>query len=445
MLIRPNKDPASVLTVTQFAHEWANHLEEQGWDIADGGRGRPSFPADKDAVEAMYRFTTKLRDNNYVALYGTSVIGEQKYRDKVVRGFKSEYGIEFNPEEIMFTPGGQFGLAAIFNMIEKMSPGGKIVTPSPWYVNHEILSSLYHQGGSKLHPIDILSTPGHKITKDALQNSLNTLHSPLNSNLNPLNGPQNPPIAAFLFCIPGNPLGNIMHKNDWLELIPTLKKFNVPIVLDEAFAEIVFDHNFETSLLHAAPELADRIIIMRSGTKALGLSGERLAVQRIPLKYMPYLIEFQSRLIGNCPLIVQSGMSAAMENMTADKKNAISDYYKNNADYLLAECAKLGLKTTTSKPAGGFYFLVNLSKLLGAKMPSAAMAAYSTTKQVIENDIDISMALMFGYNQNPQTGVATVPASAFGIPATNGWVRISFSNHLKVLEKIAAALKAATA
>ena len=284
--------------------EWAHSLEKKGWDIADAGRGRPSFPADIDAVNALHDYTNQLLKSRE-ALYGTSVLGERKHRKKAAEGFFKEYGMQFPTYEIIFTPGGQFGIAAAANLVASLN-GGYILTPRPWYVNHEVITSIY----TKLHPIDFFDE--HKITPKNLQASIDSCER----------------IGAFLFCNPGNPLGNIMRKSDWRALAPILEKHDVPIILDEAFAEITFDLKFDISLIHALPQLADRIIIMRSGTKALGLPGERLALQRVPQKYMSVVEEFQSRLIGNAPLSGQAAMAAAFGNMSVQKKSAISNIIK---------------------------------------------------------------------------------------------------------------------
>lgn len=415
MLLRPNWTPAATLTVTQFVHEWAHALEKKGWNIADAGRGRPSFPSDIDAVTAMHNYTKHLIDSREVALYGTSVLGEKEYRQAAAEGFKKEYGLNFPTYEIMFTAGGQFAIAAAAHLIQQLN-GGYIITPKPWYVNHDAIISIY----SKLHPFNIwnIKDKTAKITPQNLENAVRSCHKP----------------GAFLFCNPGNPLGNIMRKDDWLAIVPLLEKYDIPIILDEAFTEIVFNKEFEISLLHAAPHLADRIIVMRSGTKALGLSGERLHVMRVPQKYMPIVEEFQSRLIGNCPISVQAGMAAAFKNMSIDKKAVISDYYKNNADFMLD---KVGNILVGGKPEGGFYFIADFSFMLGTPIPEEAKKAYSEQKNIIEDDIDICMALMFGYGLGKKEGLGTVPASCFGIDKKRGFQRISFSSERQNLERVA--------
>ncbi len=412
MLLRPNWEKSSILTITQFVHEWAHALEKKGWNIADAGRGRPSYPADEDAVNAMFAYADKLKKSRDVALYGTSVLGEKKYREQVAKGFESEYGIKFPTYEIMFTPGGQFGIAAVANMVSELN-GGYIITPKPWYVNHEVISSIY----TKLQPVSFSAE--RKITPENLQAAIDSC----------------PKIGAFMFCNPGNPLGNIMRKSDWQRIVPLLTKYDVPIILDEAFTEIVFDKDYEISLLHAAPELAGRIIVMRSGTKALGLPGERLSVMRAPQRYMGILEQFQSRLIGNCPLSVQSGMAAATEKMDYNKKSAITDYYRNNAEFLVGGVEELGM-LHGAKPEGGFYFIADFSFMLGQEMPEAARGAYEHKKENIENDVDICMALMFGFGQKPGSGLGSVPASCFGFDEKLGFLRISYSSDMTNLKTI---------
>ena len=75
--------------------------------------------------------------------------------------------------------------------------------------------------------------------------------------------------------------------------------------------------------------------------------------------------------------------------------------------------------------------------MLGHQMPESARAAYTISKTVIEDDIDICMALMFGFGQAAKSGLGTVPASCFGIDSKRGFVRISFSSGRENLEEIA--------
>jgi aspartate/methionine/tyrosine aminotransferase len=434
---RHNNLPYNTLTSTQYIHEMVHRLESWGFNISDGSRGKPSFPADKDAAKAIAETAIALYENDSTSPYGKYSIGEYEYRKKAANGFKNEYGIEFHPEQIIFTPGGQFGISATFYAIEKLNPHSKIIAPSPWYVNHHELANMFSGericetgcGENKFIKVDLLTSPEKRLNAGVLQKALDEN--------------KNEKIGAFLFCNPSNPLSQVTRYNEWLEIAKILDKYpETPIVMDEAFAEIIFDNDEKWSLLHAAPHLAERTFLMRSGTKALGLSGERLAVMVVPKKYVPIITSLQSRLIGNAPLTSQAGMAEAMITMTPQKKKKISDYYAKNCEYIHGEMKKLGILLDDNiKPEGGFYMLVNLSQLIGKKIPEAALEFIKKDNNLIENDVDIALSLMFGLLQPEKEGIALVPASFFGVDANKGILRISYSPNINELTKLVERLK----
>ena len=361
-------------------------------------------------------------------------MGEKHFRQQVTKGLKAEYNLEYQQDEILFTPGGQFGLALVFHLLEQLMPTGCIVTPRPWYVNHHELAHMFigdtlsvkaNPSYDKFQPVEILDHPQLKITPQSLQKAIDMADKP---------------ISAFLFCNPGNPLGNVMYKEDWLTIVDTLRAYpDVPIILDEAFTEIVFDdeRRNEISLLHAAPDLQDRVFLFRSGTKALGLAGERLAVLAAPKKYIQALMPLQSRLMGNTPLLSQAGMAAALMHMTPTKKKTISDYYQKNAEFLYEELKALGLVPLNNyKPEGGFYFLIDLSALKGKALPQEAAKILGNSRDVMLTDRDIAMALLFGFGQQQGKGLALIPASSFGLDPALCWLRVSFSSYRQELENI---------
>lgn len=429
-MLRPNGKNAVSVTLTQLMHEWAHALEAQGWVIADGGRGKPSFPADKDGFLGLRQAIDTMQG---AIPYGTDATGEAHYRQIAAISLTHEYKCEFKPEQIVFTPGGQFGLSAAFYLAESLHPGGKIITARPWYLNHAELASMF-SGAS------ILAETKAKNKIEAMEDyTSQALEAALQCASNP---------AAFLFCNPANPSGRVLRKKDWLNLLPLLKQYpKTPIILDEAFAEVVFDlekhysldARFEISLLHAAPELQHRTILLRSGTKGLGFSGERLAVMAVANDYIEPITSFQSRLIGNSPLTGQAGMAACLKTMTVQKKAMISDYYEANMRFLYEqfEKAKL-LPANATMPEGCFYFLANFSKFLGQPIPLPALSALQKSPgSTIENDIDLAFSLLFGLGQKNNHGLALIPASGFGLDPKAGLLRVSFSPARHELERIA--------
>ncbi len=425
---RPDGTPAATLTITQGFHEWVHALEAQGWHVADSSRGKPSYPADRDALSAMQRSFASLVN---VSPYGTNTLGEASWQTLAAEGFAREYGVQVNPECVAFTPGGQFGLAAAFYAIERLNPGSVILAPSPWYLNHEELSSLFSSGtmltnrrDSKFVGMDTLETGG-RLTPELLRRGIARVQA------------SGRPLGAFLFCNPSNPLGTVATRAEWEAVAAVLRECpEVPILLDEAFAEIVFDEQFDRSLLHAAPDLLPRLFLFRSGTKALGLAGERLAAMLVPPSHLNAFTAFQSRMLGNAPLTLQAGMATALARIGQQKKSFITQYYRANYHYLRARLEAAGLAgQMLAEPEGGFFLLLALPQLRGRALPP--LAAQTLGKPTIETDTDLSFALLMGLGAMGHEGVAVIPASAFGVDPARMAVRVSFSSSREEVSAIA--------
>ncbi len=414
---RFNNTDASLVTKTQLFHEWVHQLEAEGRKILDLGRGKPSTPAEARAVEAMRQNMDGLHDSAEAALYGTNASGEMLYRTTVAQAFTRLYGTAFEPENIVFTPGGQFGLLAAFMAIAETHPNGYVVCLSPYYLNHVELAQFFPS-----HRLQILSVP---VTPE---DDGTMIAAKIEAAVAEKEGD----VACFLFCNPANPTGKVLRPHDWRALMPLLTRMDhAAIMLDEAFSELVFDwegnfedpSHFNISLLHSAPELKERCFLFRSGTKAMGLSGERLAVMAVPDAYKPYVTRLQSFAIGNPPLAAQAGMAACLEQLDHDRMRVLSEHYQANCYALMHHFKHENRRIWTgSLPDAGFYLLVDYSDYIGTPMPKEAARAYWQPKEVIETDMDIAFALLFG-----EASLCTIPGSCFGLPESEGWQRLSFS------------------
>lgn len=419
MMKRPDGSCARGVTNTQLIHEWAHALQAKGHHILDASRGRPSFPVDPDALHAMKQFFESITPTALIP-YGTHPFGEYQHRHDMAQALAKLYNIPYTAEDIAFTPGGQFGISAAFYAIFKQQPRGVVLAPCPWYLNHHELahmvqSLLGERDATDIFlPVLLLAEPNFRLTAHAIRKAIAS---------------SSEPIRAFLFCNPNNPLGIVTRKEEWKEIAALLHEYpDTPILLDEAFMEIIFDHDDHCSLLHAAPELASRTFLFRSGTKALGFPGERLAVMTIPKPYQDEMCYLQSRLIGNPSLSSQLGLTAAMATNPLSKYHRIASYYATHAHSLIETINELGIGLSKDfAPEGGFYTIIDLSRFLGTPIPDAAKAALDIAYDHCKTDTDIVFSLLFGVFQQPGYGLALIPASCFGIDGAKGYARLSFS------------------
>lgn len=276
-----------------------------------------------------------------------------------------------------------------------------------------------------LHPIDITKT-GFQLTAEALEESL--LHISASE------------ISAFVFCDPNNPCGTTPGEKEWRKIAAILKRFpTVPIVLDEAYAEICFRERHQ-SLLELSPELAERIILIRSATKGLSAAGERMAVALVPNKQIRSLmLDYLTNVSLHSPVSHHHAYAYAMSQLTIEHKNQLAAFYEKRLSYVHAEITKLGLnfKDRAYQPSATFYLLADLSILKGKCLnPKAAHILKKTEKNPkIETDLDIAFHLLM------ERKIAITPLSFFGLAPKACLMRITCSDEIAILEKLIGRLK----
>jgi len=79
---------------------------------------------------------------------------------------------------------------------------------------------------------------------------------------------------AVFICNPNNPTGELIEKNQMLELVEKTEDENVPMLVDETFIEFSEREN-DSSLTHLAPKFPN-LVVLRSFTKMYALTGLRI-------------------------------------------------------------------------------------------------------------------------------------------------------------------------
>src|ERR1044072_5906412 len=106
---------------TLAAMQAAEALRAAGADVVDFGAGEPDFDTPDDikqaAAEAMRVGRTKY----------TSTGGSRELQRAIINFYKNQFGVEFQPSEVMGTSGGK---QAIFNaVVTLVDPGDEVLLP----------------------------------------------------------------------------------------------------------------------------------------------------------------------------------------------------------------------------------------------------------------------------------------------------------------------------
>lgn len=369
----------------------ANNIDKQVFISVE--RDRSAFPMSVDATKSMVKQWSQhwaksqearrlLRSPKINKVQELTILqaavdygnpqGDIESRDKMAKALTSWYNgkVDIKAKHLLFTVGGAGALRVIFDVLNQQNPHGKIVTPVPYY-------SLYGAMGrqARIHPIPVMHERGYRLTAKAFLASLEKLFSEN----------KNPEISTFLFCDPNNPLGTFIEEGEWLKIAEILRQFpKIPIILDEAYAEMRMDGKKHVSLLQIAPDLKKRIILMRSATKALSAAGERMAViVDFDEDRMPRLLETNINICGHAPRSLQLAFAEAMDKLDENELSQLTDFYRPKVEYISKRLELMGaaMPDADYKSNGAFYVLADLSDLRGLELHPDSKRALGKTEK----------------------------------------------------------------
>jgi len=178
------------------------------------------------------------------------------------------------------------------------------------------------------------------------------------------------PKTKWLFLnSPSNPTGAAYSATELAALAEVLRRHpNIMILCDDIYEHLVYDDFEFATLANVAPDLMDRILTMNGVSKAYAMTGWRIG-------------------------------------------------YGGGPDWLIKAMSKY-MGQTTSNP-------LNQMKGLSCLTPPGAFYAFVDVSMISDNDTSFALNLL------NETGVATVPGTAFYAP---GHIRLSYATSMDKLE-----------
>ena len=350
--------------------------------------------------------------------------GIEEARIIAAEALSTWYRTPITKEEVLFVTGGAGGLYDIFTVLNKKTPQGRIITPFPYY-------SLYATVGSQmnnLHPVHVMQEEGYKLTAESLRASIKSAKEKAQKDGHP--------ISAFLFCDPNNPLGTVVSKEEWQKIAEVLQNEpDVPIILDSAYAGMVFAPKQPVTLLDVADEaLKKRIVIVHSLTKMGSASGLRGAVVvGFDPKLMASIQQTNIDISGHAVSILQKPLAKAFAafNNKKELKQFVA-HYQPQVELVHQRLKNMGagMPQEAYKPEGTFYAVGDFSDLLGTELFPAAQEALGK-KPFITSSEDITYDFLF------RNRVMIAPLQYYGLKTkTHAFMRITCSGGDKMLNEL---------
>ena len=374
-----NLKPSPTLSLVAKAKE----LQAKGFDVISLTVGEPdwnTFTSPSNAgIAAIQNNITKYTPAN----------GTIELRKKIAEKTKVEIGLEYAPTQVTVGSGAKFIIFAALQMI--CNPGDEVIIHSPYWVSYPTMVELA-DGVPRIVLCE--EKEGYKLTPEKLEQAINSK------------------TKAFLFCSPSNPTGLMYTKEELQAFAEVFKRHpQVIIISDDIYNSLVFDpknrvNNVAPHILHVAPDLKERVIMINGGSKAYSMTGWRIGWALGPQKVITAMADYQSQSTGSASSISQHAVLAALTDCSKDIE-AVNVKLAQRKKFALQEFKRIP-EFIISEPQGAFYLWVNVKSLFGKKFENT----------YIENDKMVGDILLEKFY------VATVPGIECG---NQGYLRLSFA------------------
>lgn len=251
-----------------------------------------------------------------------------------------------------------------------------------------------------------------------------------------------PQTKVLVLNYPNNPTGIDLTKKELEDICVVLKKHpQVAIIDDDVYRELSSQPHL--TILDIDPSLKDRSVMINSASKGLiGAPDMRIGMTGANAAWIERLTAMQSNVVGSTSFLTQQAAIIGIQHVINQSPEYIEWLQHSKSEYaknIKFTCDKLkSLGINVIHGGHGFFLLADLSLLIGLNIPESLQQKIHSSTFKSDNDI-VSYLLH-------SAGVATIPASGFGIHAGKGYLRISCAKNIKdlaqALTNIESALKA---
>lgn len=354
----------------------------QGKEVYDLSIGAPNIPPTKRIMEVMAEAVMK--PANYVY----AINDTQQLLEAVAQWYKRRYDVELNPEtEICSLLGSQDGLSHIALSI--LDPGDVMLVPDPCY---PIFADGPRIAGAELYYMPLQKENDYVIQLQDIPEEIARK-------------------AKFmLVSYPNNPTAAMAPESFYHEVVAFAKKYDIIVLHDNAYSELVFDGQSCGSFL-SIPGAMEVGVEFNSLSKTYGLAGARIGFCVGNKEVVGMLKTLKSNMDYGMFLPIQA---AAVEALTGNQAVVAETRaaYEHRRDVLCDGLIKAGWHM--EKPAGTMF--------VWAPIPDS----YQDSESFVADLLD-------------KTGVLVTPGSAFG-PSGEGYVRMALVQSEDTMKKIVEAV-----
>jgi aspartate aminotransferase len=355
----------------------AMELKARGVDVYAFAAGEPDFEPPLAVLEAAKR-AIDAGASKY-----TAVTGIPPLKEAICAWTAKQRGWTPEPQNVCVSVGAKH---ALFNLaLALYEAGDEVVIPKPYWVSYPEQVKLV---GATPVIVDTREEEGWKLAPEKLERAIS------------------PRTKAVVLCSPSNPTGAAYTEAETRALCDVLRRHDCWLIVDEIYAELVYEGFAFASAARVAPDLRERMVIVDGVSKTFAMTGWRIGWALAPAPLIKALDVVQGQSTTNATAVAQHAANAALRLPMEDFARTRALFQKRR-DAMVAGLESIpGVRCR--KPEGAFYAFADVRGLYGLEWG----------QKTLENDEDIAFWLL------DKAHVAVVPGSGFGQP---GYLRFSYA------------------
>lgn len=345
---------------SRLARETKAVEKETGRAVLNFGAGNPDFPPNEAYIQKFFEF---VRDPKAHLYPGYS--GSQEFNDAVRAWYKKRFDVTLEDDEVLPLLGGKDGISHL--PLALADEGDDVLVPNPGYPPFSEPGLLF---GIHSNYYDLLPETGFKPSIEQLAEK------------------KGPRTRYIWVNFPGNPTGAVASLEELRPIAEFAKSSGLPIIYDNAYAQITFDGFVAPSILQipGAKEYAAEI---GSFSKTFSFAGLRMGWIVGNRDIIAALQKVKSQMDSGMWMPLQRLGAYALSIPDEKWNSAMIASYTSRRNIVAEKLKKLEL--TFEIPHGSLY--------LWAKIPDSAPDSETYVMQLLkEKQVLFAPGIAYGSN-----------------------------------------------
>lgn len=350
-------------------------------DIASLGQGIPSMPTPAYIRNFVIE---KLKKDTAICQYSLQS-GLPELKNAVAKRLEKISQRKIEEEFEVFISAGAMEALAI-GIATIINDGDEVILADPSYASH-IEQVLFAGGKPVFTQLNAQNNWGFNIADLARKIT--------------------PKTKAMILCSPANPTGAVIDRKILAKIVKIALKNKIFIIADETYSYLTYDKKFISIL--EFPSIKNQLIYINSFSKEFAMTGWRVGYMHASKKIIDNALKAHDAFLICAPTISQYAALAALTKKVDKNQANMKAIYEKRRTLTCSLLDELADLFEYQKPQGAYYILARYKK---TKLNSLAFA-----KKLLA-----------------ETGVITIPGSAFG-PGGEGYIRFSFCSEEAKIKK----------